>query len=107
MQWAHPADAWKGDKVVSAAAMSRPLNITAVGLGVRDELLLKSLLRIANEGTQDRWQFRDDMRADVALCTPSSASSLNASQVDDRSPFPRCIPVLQNGERAPVGTPAL
>lgn len=92
---------------MNAVALQRSLGITAVGLDVRDELLLKSLLRIANEGTQDHWQFRDDLRTDVALCTPELVSSITAHTLNDGSPQPRCIPIVRDGEKEPSGTSAL
>lgn len=93
--------------MMNAVALQRSLGITTVGLDLRDELLLKSLLRIANEETQDKWQFRDDMRADVALCAPASASSIPVDKVGDGSAPPRCIWVLRDGERKPAGTASL
>lgn len=52
---------------------ARLLTLTGVGLPVRAELRLKSLLEIVNARTADRWSFveRDDVH--VAICNPSSA----------------------------------
>jgi hypothetical protein len=92
---------------MNAVASKNTLGITAVGLGLRDELLLKSMLRIVNGNTRDRWQYRDDLKADVALCSPQTASKLALHKSEGRSSALRCIPLLREQDRPPAGTPAL
>lgn len=57
--------------------------LTTIGLAVRDELLFKSMLRVANTQTTSRWMFRDDTRVDVALY--DSASGMTAPALAQRS----------------------
>lgn len=92
---------------MNASAIQHTLGITTMGLDLRDELLITSLLRVISHGTRDRWEYRDDLQADVVLCTPQTASSLALRKPDERSRTPRCIPVLRETEHQPAGTPAL
>ncbi len=92
---------------MNAPAIRPALGITTIGVGLRDELLLKSLLRIVGTDTRDLWQYRDDLQVDVALCTPQTVSSLAVCKSGDYGGTPRFIPVLRADENPPAGTPAL
>ena len=54
---------------------TRDLTLTSVGLQVRAELRLKSLLEVVNSKTTDRWSFVEQPDAHVAICDPASALS--------------------------------
>ena len=52
--------------------------LTAVGLPAREELLVRSLLKMVNGRTTDEWTFQDTLEANLALCRPESALSAMA-----------------------------
>ena len=52
---------------------ARDLTLTSIGLPVRAELRLKSLLEVVNAKTTDRWSFIEQGDAHVAICDPASA----------------------------------
>jgi hypothetical protein len=54
---------------------ARNLTLTSIGLPVRAELRLKSLLEVVNAKTADRWSFIEQGDAHVAICDPASALS--------------------------------
>ena len=54
---------------------ARNLTLTGIGLPVRAELRLKSLLEVINSKTTDRWSFVEHADAHVAICDPASALS--------------------------------
>lgn len=54
---------------------ARNLTLTGIGLPVRAELRLKSLLEVVNAKTTDRWSFVEQDDAHVAICDPASALS--------------------------------
>lgn len=54
---------------------ARNLTLTSIGLPVRAELRLKSLLEVINSKTTDRWSFVEQADAHVAICDPASALS--------------------------------
>lgn len=54
---------------------ARDLTLTSIGLPVRSELRLKSLLESVNARTTDRWSFTEQSDAHVAICDPASALS--------------------------------
>lgn len=47
--------------------------LTAVGLPAREELLVRSLLKMTSARTTEAWVFQDSLEANVALCNPDSA----------------------------------
>jgi hypothetical protein len=53
---------------------ARNLTLTGVGLPVRAELRLRSLLEVVNARTTDRWSFVEQGDAHVAICDPASAT---------------------------------
>lgn len=54
---------------------ARNLTLTSIGLPLRAELRLKSLLEVVNAKTADRWSFVEQDDAHVAICDPASALS--------------------------------
>lgn len=54
---------------------ARHLTVTCLGLPLRTELRLKSMLQIINARTTDRWSFTEQSDAHVAICDPASALS--------------------------------
>lgn len=65
----------------------RHYTVTTIGLPVRKELLIKSLLRIVNGKTINSWSFTDESNADVAIFefdSVESASLLTQSQATSK-----------------------
>lgn len=54
---------------------SRIRKLTALGLPAREELLVRSLLKVVNGKTTEEWMFHDTLDANLALCRPESALS--------------------------------
>jgi hypothetical protein len=54
---------------------ARYLTVTCLGLSLRTELRLKSMLEVINAKTTDRWSFTERADAHVAICDPASALS--------------------------------
>ncbi|MFC4315000.1 hypothetical protein ACFPN2_38435 [Steroidobacter flavus] len=54
---------------------ARHLTVTCLGLSLRTELRLKSMLEVVNARTTDRWSFTERGDAHVAICDPASALS--------------------------------
>lgn len=57
---------------------SRMRKLTAVGLPAREELLVRTLLKVIHAKTTEPWSFHDSLEANVALCNPESALSMMA-----------------------------
>lgn len=54
---------------------TRHLTVTCLGVPLRAQLRLKSMLEVVNAKTTDRWSFTDQGDAHVAICDPASALS--------------------------------
>ena len=65
--------------------------ITTVGLGLRDETMIRSLVDIAQSRPGPGWRFVDDLDADVALCAPESPLARVALARGSRNGRPRCV----------------
>jgi len=52
---------------------TRIRKLTAVGLPAREELLVRSLLKMVSARTTEDWIFHEGLEASVALCNPDSA----------------------------------
>jgi len=80
---------------------ARNLTLTSIGLPVRAELRLKSLLEVVNARTSDRWSFVEQADAHVAICDPVSALS---SVTMKRSAATRFISLVEDVSNAAAGT---
>lgn len=65
--------------------------ITTIGLGLRDETMIRSLVSVAQDRPGLQWRFVDDIEADVALCAPDSALARVALGRGRQSGRPRCV----------------
>jgi hypothetical protein len=92
---------------MDAPRTPRERRLTTVGLPLRKELLVRSLLAIVNAKTNDRWSFSDDIDADVAICDPQSDLSEVAQRHSQRSGAPRCVSLIVDGGNAIGDTPTL
>lgn len=69
------------------------LKLTTVGLPVRMELLVRSMLRIVNARTVDQWSFADEGTAHVVLRNPGAAVPSGAQG----SALPRYVSLTNDG----------
>ncbi len=72
----------------------RVMTLTVLGLSLRDEILVKSLLNVVGGSTQAQWRFIDEIDADVALCDPTSPLARIAAQKSQLSGRPCCVALL-------------
>lgn len=79
---------------------SRRLTLTTIGLPIRTELRLKSLLTIVNMTTVDQWLFSDGNDADLAICEPTSALTQLAVKRSQLTGSPRCVSLVKDEGQA-------
>jgi hypothetical protein len=87
--------------------LSRTRKLTTVGLPLRDDLLIRSLVQVIGSRTVDDWTFYDGFEADVALCNPSSNLSGIALRRAEQSAGLTCVSVIHDGEDSLPGTKVL
>lgn len=78
-----------------------------MGLTLRDELLIRSLVQVIGSKTIDRWTFCEDFEADVALCSPNSSLSAVTLRRAELSSTLICISVVHDNDVALAGTQVL
>ena len=78
----------------------RAMTLTALGLSLRDETLVKSLLNVVGGNTRAEWSFVDEIDADLALCDPKSSFTRMALNKSERSGRPCCVALLYGQETA-------
>src|SRR5579859_3852036 len=78
---------------------SRIRKLTALGLPAREELLVRSLLKVVNGKTTEEWMFHDTLEANLALCRPESAlSSMALRRATTHGML--CVSVVHEDEHA-------
>jgi hypothetical protein len=82
---------------------ARNLTLTGIGLPVRAELRLKSLLEVINSKTTDRWSYVEQGDAHVAICDPASALSAVTMRRGASGPT-RFFSLVEDASLAAVGT---
>lgn len=92
------------DRVCPMSA--RQLTVTCLGLPLRTELRLKSLLQVISSRTTDRWSYIDQGDAHVAICDPDSALSSVTSKRASSSAT-RFFSLVEDAELAAAGTSIL
>ncbi|WP_109127349.1 hypothetical protein [Dyella sp. C11] len=78
---------------------SRIRKLTAVGLPAREELLVRSLLKMVSAKTTEEWMFQENLEANVALCHPDSALSMMALKRANSHGM-LCVSVVHEDEHA-------
>ncbi len=76
------------------------MTLTALGLSLRDETLVKSLLNVVGGSTRAEWRFVDEIDADLALCDPKSSFARIALDKSARSGRPYCVALLYGQDSA-------
>lgn len=85
----------------------RQRTLTAIGLPIRLETLIKAHLQVVNARTADAWSFSDDGDCDVAICDPESPVSSLTLRRSQKTGSPVCISLVDAGQKALKGTLAL
>ena len=83
---------------------SRDRKLATVGLLLRDDLLLHTLIQVIRTKTADDWVFHNGFEADVILCNPDSSLSGVALRRVGRS---ACVSVVHEGQEPLPGTKVL
>ncbi len=76
------------------------MTLTTLGLSLRDETLVKSLLNVIGGNTHAQWRFVDEIDADLALCDPDSPFARMALLKSQRFGRPCCVALL-HGDASP------
>lgn len=86
--------------------MKRPLlSLTTVGLSIRDETLVKSMLQVVAGKTASAWTFSDGLDVDLAFCNPQSALVLVLTNRANETGRPHCVALVRDGACAqPLAT---
>jgi hypothetical protein len=74
----------------------RTMTLTTLGLSLRDETLVKSLLNLVEANTRADWKFVDEIEADLALCDPQSPLARMAMQRAQQVGRPHCVALLHD-----------
>lgn len=77
--------------------------LTAVGLSLRDETMIRSFLDAGRDRPGDAWHFVDELEADVALCAPDSPLSRIALARRRQAGTPRCVRFGEAGAERGAG----
>lgn len=80
-----------------------PRTLTTIGLSIRDELRVKSLLQIVEGKTAAPWIYVEEVQADLALCEPESALARVIIEQSARNNSRRCVMLLRQGAECPPG----
>jgi hypothetical protein len=75
----------------------RRLTLTTVGLSVRDELRVKSMLQLVEGKTSATWTYVDEPQADLAICEPDSVLARAIMKQATQRGRPRCVSLLRQG----------
>jgi hypothetical protein len=89
--------------------MPRQLTLTTIGLPVRKELLIQSLLRLANAKTTDRWSWslcNDDI-VDVVIYEPVSMLSNELLSQARQIGTPMCVALTNTESEVAIGEDVL
>lgn len=81
--------------------------MTTVGLPLRDDLLIRSLVQVIGTQTADSWTFHDGFEADVALCNPNSSLAGIALRRAEHDDALTCVSVVHDGDESLPGTRVL
>lgn len=87
--------------------IQRELTLTTVGLSVRDELRVKSLLQLVDGKTAARWSYVDELEVDLAICEPDSVLAQATIRQTARNGGPRWVALLRQGARLLPDTPCV
>src|SRR5262245_27755341 len=75
---------------------ARNLTLTSIGLPVRTELRLKSMLEVVKNMTVDNWSYSQDGEADLTICEPTSALTTLALKRKNLAGASRCALLVKD-----------
>jgi hypothetical protein len=85
----------------------RQLTLTTIGLSIRDEMRVKSMLQLVEGKTAATWTYSEEAVADLAICEPESALARAVMRQALQRGKPRCVSLVRQGAAAPEDTQAV
>jgi hypothetical protein len=89
------------------AMTARQLTLTTIGLSIRDEMRVKSMLQLVEGKTAATWTYSEEPAADLAICEPESALARAVMRQAIERGRPRCVSLVRQGGTAPEDTQAV
>src|SRR5262245_55668394 len=86
---------------------TRNLTLTSIGLPIRTELRIKSMLEVVKNMTVDNWSYSPDGAADLAICEPNSALTAVAIKRAKASGGTRCVLLVKDDHSEPTLLPMI
>jgi hypothetical protein len=80
------------------------LTLTTIGLSIRDEMRVKSMLQLVEGKTAASWTYTEEAVADLAICEPESALARALIRQATQRGRPRCVSLVRQGVAAPEDT---
>lgn len=80
------------------------LTLTTIGLSIRDEMRVKSMLQLVEGKTAATWSYSEETGADLAICEPDSALARAVIRQSTQRGRPRCVSLVRQGATAPGDT---
>lgn len=85
----------------------RRLTLTTIGLSIRDEMRVKSMLQLVEGKTAATWTYVEEAGADLAICEPESTLAQAVSRQATQRGRPRCVSLVRQGTQPMEDTPAV
>lgn len=79
----------------------RQLTLTTIGLSIRDEMRVKSMLQLVEGKTAATWTYVDEAAADLAICEPESTLARAVIRQATQRGRPRCVSLVRQGTTPP------
>ncbi len=86
---------------------ARNLTLTSIGLPVRAELRLKSMLEVVKNMTVDNWSYSQGGDADLAICEPNSALTALALKRKQSTGGTRCALLVKDDDAKTSSLPTI
>jgi len=79
----------------------RQLTLTTIGLSIRDQMRVKSMLQLVEGKTAASWTYVEAAVADLAICEPESVLAQAVMKQASERGRPRCVSLLRQGATPP------
>src|SRR6187431_1611259 len=79
----------------------RQLTLTTIGLSIRDEMRVKSMLQLVEGKTAATWTYVEEAAADLAICEPDSTLARAVIRQATQRGRPRCVSLVRQGVTPP------
>lgn len=80
------------------------LTLTTIGLSIRDEMRVKSMLQLVEGKTAATWTYVEEALADLAICEPDSLLARAVIKQATERGRPRCVSLVRQGTPVPEHT---